>query len=336
MALLDCEGFSFSTTIADYLTYNILPVGSTSNTNIYTGGPLGDNYLDTINSSVNYKKQIASPITTFYCGVRAQNVMSLMVDDISNTNQLSAQVSLANNTISVYRNGTLLQSVFIGYLASSWFYLELGGVIASGTGGSVIVRLNGATIINLTGQNTAGGGANNISRYGVQSGAISGHFQTSHWYLCDGTGPAPWNTFLGDIRVQPMNPTSNDVVQFTANGLASQYLNAAKNPPVPATDYNSDANVGDQDTFNCNAITGVTTQTVLGLSVKALAAKSDSGLKSAQTVLKSGGTTDLGTSTALSTGGIFLTKMYPTDPNTSAAWTLANANAAKPGYKVSA
>ena len=110
---------------------------------------------------------------------------------------------------------------------------------------------------------------------------------------------------------------------------------AASIPPSPGAIFNSDATVGDQDTFNC-APMATNLSTVYGVHVKALGLKSDAGARSLQTVLKSGATTALGASTALSTSAGQLKTMYQTDPNTSAQWTQANVNAAKPGYKVSA
>jgi len=347
MALLDFEGFSFSTSNTDYITYGAVSGGSsTSAFGVNTGGPFGDNYIYSCLNASYVSKTLPSPVTTFFCGARISaynaNTIVLRVWDLNHTEQLGAYFTIANTTLSIYRgstSGTLLGSVYLPNLsANSWFYMELGGVIASGTGGSATVRINGTTVLSVTGVNTAGGGNNNVMTYAASSNVGITGIYTTHWYLCDGSGPAPWNTFLGDIRVQPLAPTSNDSVQFTANGLASNYLNAAKVPPVPATDYNSDTGtVGHQDTFNLSSVTGVTTQTVLGVSIKVLANKSDTGGRAMATVFKSGATTDVGVSTSLGIGASLLPpKLYPTDPNTSAAWTLAATNAIKPGYKVSA
>lgn len=337
MALRDTEGFGLSTNAADYLTYGLFYTGFNS---IGTNGPLGDNYATVFQGQSPYK-QLASAYTTFFFGARMNNNLASPVglgfNDVNGVNQIQVNLNVSSNgSVEALRNGTLLGSSAVGVVPiDNWYYVEVGAVIAAGTGGSVTVKINGVQVLALTGINTAGGGNNNVQRYGVVHSQFDDLLPyTMHWYFCDNTGPAPWNTFLGDTRIQTINPTSNANVQFTPEGQASNYENVSLVPPVPGTDFNQSGTVGAQDTFNVGSMDATLT-TVFGVKQVVLAAKSDAGSRSLETVLQSGTTTATGTSTTLGTGAQVQVTMYETDPNTNAQWTQSGVNAAKPGYNVS-
>jgi len=335
MSLLASEGFGWSTTAADYAAYGSFVTGPAS---ISTGGPLGDNFAGLGSGTMLWSVPTTS--ATFFFGWRFNN-NGLVADTITidfkdgSGVQMRLQYVCSTGAVSLAR-GTATN---IGSLAGSgipttgFCYLEAGSFI-SATVGTFFLRLNGVTIWSLTGLNNKGSATSTITQVSMTTNTGT-QVSFAHLYLCDDTGSGPWNTFLGDVRVQTLIPTSNDAVNFTPNGLANNWQNAAKIPPVPATDFNSDSTVGDQDTFNCGTISASTT-TVFGVCVKDILLKSDAGARSGETILKSGATQVAGASTALSTSGQQLRTMYQTDPNTSAQWTVANVNAAKPGYAVSA
>ena len=351
MALLDSEGFGWSTAIADFDSYGALNFYTGDDTSIVTNGPLGDNWLKVGSVSGitgTAGRYLPSSYTTLFCGMRVNNLGSytsgipaFALIDSSGGTQLTVLINWNGNAVSLYRGsssgGTLLgTSASNVFPTNGWFYLELGAVIATGTSGSATVRINNGAVLSLTGIDTqATGNANAARVYWGFPGGGSNDVGIAHFYMCDNTGSAPWNTFLGDTRVQTLLPTSNATVQFTPNGLGSNYQNAANVPPVPATDYNSDSTVGDQDTFNiANAATDTTA--VWGVHHKGLYLKSDSGSRFMESVLVSGSTTSLGTSTALGTSAQQVRTMFQTDPHTSAQWTVAAVSACKPGYRVSA
>ena len=347
MTLVDSEGFGSSTNFSDYIAYSgwaQFKVGSSGPT-ISAGGALGDNYM-VAGGSCAARRMFPTTYGTFFFGCRiacdATSSCYIYFDD-SAGNELFHVVIGSTGTLSVFRGATQLGSttpagtVPVGSPSTlTWCYLEVGAVI-SASAGAVTVHVNGATVTTITAVNNTNSGLTAMQF--VTFGDVSGNTRmpdgVAHIYLCDNTGSAPQNTYLGDVRVQTLLPTSNDSVQFTANGLATNWQNAAKVPPVPGTDYNSDANVNDQDTFNCGPMaSGLTT--VYGVHVKTIAQKSDAGARSLATVMKSGATTTAGTSTALSTSSAQIKTIYQTDPNTSAQWTSTAVNVAKPGYKVSA
>jgi hypothetical protein len=72
---------------------------------------------------------------------------------------------------------------------------------------------------------------------------------------------------------------------------------------------------------------------VLG-EVLALAQNSDTGTGSLGLTVKSGATTNEGTAQNLATGAQYVRQLYELDPNTSAAWTVANVSALEAGVTV--
>jgi hypothetical protein len=353
--LIDSEGFGLSTNLADYISYGAWASRGTGvvagRQQISTGGPLGDNVLDLLtgyfSESADYERVLPSVVSSFFFGCRscfgpnAGGSGGYYFLDAADVVQFTVLFD-SSSAISVYRGDAINGGVLLGSVpaafslgGSTYNYYEVGAVVATGIGGSVIVRKDGAAILTISAANTQGSSTAGVGRLRIFCQANAFAHKATHMYFSDATGAAPWNTFLGDVRVQTVLPVSNDAVQFTPNGLTSNHANAANVPPVPATDFNADSTVGDQDTFNCAAI-GAGLTTVFAVNVKGVFQKSGAGLRSIQTVLKSGATTGAGASTAIGTSAEQINTMYQTDPNTSAAWTLTNANAAKPGYKISA
>ncbi len=167
--------------------------------------------------------------------------------------QLSATIDTSDNSLVVHLGDgpELGRTPRNSCSPNGWAYLEIVATIAANNGGNLTVRINGNTqlvLSNITTQNS-NASTNQVTEYQFTSGG--GYCGVAHICLCDPTGPAPWNTFLDDVRVQTLLPTANDAVQFIPNGNSANWQNAAAVPPNPGADFNSDATVGDQDTFAC-------------------------------------------------------------------------------------
>ena len=91
-------------------------------------------------------------------------------------------------------------------------------------------------------------------------------------------------------------------------------------PQDGITSYVYDSTVGHADFYNI-AARGASVTSVLAVTTRGFAAKSDAGTRNAAVQLKSGATTVQTTSTALTTAFINIWRTDVTDPNTSAAWT---------------
>jgi hypothetical protein len=80
----------------------------------------------------------------------------------------------------------------------------------------------------------------------------------------------------------------------------------------------------------------VTPVTIHAVAIKGNTAKSDTGAKTMSLRMKSGATTSSGSVSSIAPGTSYTwaVSFFPTDPNTSAAWTLANLAAATAGFRV--
>ena len=205
-----------------------------------------------------------------------------------------------------------------------WNYWELSAVIASGTGGSVTLKINGQTILSVTGVNTSNSG--NAYCNGVQfSYNSSGQYlNMDDLYICDASGSSPTNTFLGDVRVYGSTPSANGgSTQWAPNGAGSNYECVDSIPPN-ASDYVSSSTPGQTDLYEFPTI--AVADTILGVQVSYFASKTDSGTRTIQSQVKSGTATADGTENNLSATMAYYSDIFYEDPNTSAAWTLSAVN----------
>lgn len=344
MALIDMESFAFSTSWQDFLTYNRF-TGTTNGTSIVTvGGPLGDPYLSTAAAtSISQNRLLSASFGTFFFGARVQAATvgtvqtGITFSDATAGANFNVSLNSSSGALVVARGGfggtTIGTSPVGSFPLNSFFYLEIGTTIST-TVGTVTLRVNGATVLTLTGvnnQNTAVASINQV-RFNGNSGNV---LNATHYYFCDSTGSSPTNTFLGDIRVIGIFPASNAAVQFTPNGLGANWQNAAKVPPVPLTDFNSDSTIGDTDLFNVTAVPASTT-TVLGVQLSTLAYKSTAGNRSLASEISSSGTIANGATIGLSITPLEQKDLFPLDPNGNIAWSPTSLGSLEIGYKVAA
>ena len=255
--------------------------------------------------------------------------LSLMLDD---NGRLALRFGNAFNPPTLGTGTTV-----IAY--NTWNYVELSATI-NNTTGSYEVRLNGVTEMSATGidtQSTANASADRVyvgqvsGLFGM-SGFITGAFDDV--YICDGQGSAPWNTFLGDVRIQALMPTADgDLSQLTPSTGTAHYALVDEVPPNDDTDYVSSANAGDTDLFQLGDVAAVS-GSILGLQVLAYARKDDAGTRTLAPVLKTGGVEHDGTAVGLGTSYTYLRQLWETNPGTGLPWTIADVNALQAGVKV--
>lgn len=366
MATQTSESFAWSANIADYGSYGML-ANDLGGSSIGAGGPLGDPYgiFDRTGGNPTYAvaRLLPAQIGTFFCGFRyfPQTSNPLQAVDFADTGPVSEGYltgytqffivfDTATGTVRAYRGspgGSPNAMVLLGasgpgvFPLANWFFAEIGGVI-SATVGSIAVRVNGATVLSLTGIDTYGSsgqvGASPtigaINWCGASTTANNGpDCFVQHLYVNDNTGAAPNSGFLGDVRVQYVSPTANGVVAFTPVGKLANWENAGTIPPVPATDYNSDSTLDAQDTFAmAPPAAGLTT--IYAVVVKGLYSVSSAGDRDMANIIVSSGTTGIGANVALGTSPAMTETAFDTDPATGVAWTVGGVQAATPGYRI--
>lgn len=241
-----------------------------------------------------------------------------------------------DGTVSVTRNGTVLGAPSVATIPlSTYVYLEWRVTIHNSTG-STEVRLNGTSILALTAQdtqNTANATANMLRLGSIGTADHIGTQNLDDVYICDGTGAAPHNTFLGDCRVDTLLPTADGTAQQWTPSTPGTHYTLVDEAAPNTTDYVSSSTVGQRDTYGMQDLTAAT-GTIYGVQLSLAALKSDAGARSIKPLVLSGASEALATATALSTSQTYTRHVQVTDPATAAAWTEAGVNAAQAGAEV--
>jgi hypothetical protein len=316
-----------------------------------SGGRRGGGALQAGSSSGHYLQKALTPGASWVVGfslkfttlpVAITGIVALF--DVT-TLQCDLRVN-TDGTLSVTRNGTALTNGTSTYVLSpnTEYFIEWKVTIANSIGaGTCVVRVNGAVVITVATsqdtQNTANASASML-RFGYASNSTWGS-GTTNWddfYLCDQSGSAPTNDFLGDCRVDAIFPNGNgNYSQFAGSdgNSVDNYLLVDETTPN-TTDYNDGDTVGDRDSYAFGNLAALTSQTVYAVQVNAAIVKDDAGAKSASTFARSGSTNTDGASAVLGTSQVYISQIYEADPNGGGAWTETSVNAAEFGVRVTA
>lgn len=229
--------------------------------------------------------------------------------------------------------GTILATSTATYAGGSWVYVE-AMVVVNATTGRVKLNIDGATVIDFTG-NTKNGGTNDSADaigIGTQAdfGTSGAKMYYDDLYLLNGSGSAN-NTFLGRRTVIACKPTGAGSSTQWASATGPNWDNVNDVPPVDAT-YNYDGTSGHRDTYALNDLP--TGGTVDGIQVVTRMSMSGSGAVSAKAAVKSGAVVAYGATRVLGATATQYHDVWETDPNTGAAWTADGVNALEAGAEV--
>jgi hypothetical protein len=225
--------------------------------------------------------------------------------------------------------------------AGSFVYIEWKTTIHN-TAGTTEVRLNGAPVLSLGTLDTQNTGTTQYTA--VMIGNVEtianqvASSKTVDWddlYVCDGTGSAPLNTFLGDVRVDVRSPTAAGATTGWTPSAGANYQTVDDAAPDDDTTYTTATTVGLTDTFVYQDAP-VAGATIFGLQHVLSAKKMDAGTCSLAPVTRIG-TTDypLAAQNPSTTYAYYLA-IQSTNPATSATWVDTEFNAAEFGYKKTA
>lgn len=249
---------------------------------------------------------------------------------------VTPELTLINDTgtVKLYRgssSGTLLATAAGNYTTGVWRHYEVKATVAD-AGGTVEVRIDGVVALTFTGdtrQSTTGtAGVDRIVFWGSSS-------SLGAWddiYILDTSGSVA-NDFLGDVRVNTLAPTSDAAVQFTRSTGASNYLCVDETKMNSDTDYVESATVGHIDRYGYTDL-AASVATVYAVQPTTWCRKTDATARTMRNKVVSGATTSNGSSFTLTTTYQAMATPLTLDPNTSAQWTVSNANAATAGFEV--
>jgi hypothetical protein len=224
-------------------------------------------------------------------------------------------------------NGTIIATSTLTITANAWHYLE-ARIVVSDASGEVIVRVDGAEYINATGLDTKNGGtATTVSTIGF------GQFGSCVYddlYVCDGTGAAPYNTFLGDKVIRRATPDGAGASTGFTPSAGSNYQCVDEDPWTTA-DYVAAAAAA-TDLYSHSDVSGFSS--VDATQVITYSLKTDAGARTLRTVTRSAvGTSAESADLALPTSvAVVQGPIRQTDPD-GAAWTQSLVNSAQYGVK---
>lgn len=256
----------------------------------------------------------------------------------------TSQVSLRLNSdlrLSVVRGtvaGTVLGTTSGSISAGSYTYIEWK-VKVDASVGTVDLRVNGASVLSLTSQNTRNTAntswnsfaLGNYDSVGSSSTTVNGRsIDYDDVYILDGSGAAPWNTFLGDVRVDARKPTGAGTTTGWTPLSSTNWSNVDDAAPDDDTTYNSTSTLNAIDTFVVEDAP-VAGATIYGIQHCLSMKKSDAGTCTVAPVIRHSGTNNSGTSispgTSYAYGLQIATEIAP-----GVAITESNFNAAEFGY----
>ena len=263
----------------------------------------------------------------------------MLLGDGGSTTHLTVNYS-ATGALQLRRgegSGTVLATSTQRVLDSVWHYLEIEATIAD-AGGIAKVRLNGVEVINFTGDTRNGGTSTNIDGLGCGRGTGAGaSISLDDVYVCDDSGSAPYNTYLGDVTIPFRLANGNGVLsQWVGSdgNSTDNYLLVDETAPN-TTDYVASDVPGDRDLVTVQDMTS-TTGSVLAAQTVVYGAKSDAGAANVKMIQRA----STGTVVADAVGQP-LSTTYATyggeirvlDPD-STAWTHAKINSLEVGVEV--
>jgi hypothetical protein len=334
MALIFMDGFDWTDTVADF------PTKWDNGDCSIASGRFGSGAQFT-NRSNNLDKSGLTAHATWIFGFAAQRPGThyLPVILFDGTPSGTAQVSLllhTDGTVQVCQGnaGTALGTSGVVIPATGFAFVEWKVTI--GNSGSYEVRVNDVNILSGSGDTQQSSNASAASfRFGQNGSSSSASFIFDDLYVCDGSGSAPANDFLGDCKVETIMPSGNgNSSQFDGSdgNQTDNYLLVDETDPDDDTTYVESADVGDKDTYAYgNLATGA--GTVYGINIQPRFRKTDAGTRSIVTVARhSGSEVDSSAFTATTTYAQAV-DIRETKPG-GGAWSISDINGAEFGVKV--
>ncbi|MEE9367051.1 MAG: hypothetical protein V3W44_10215 [Dehalococcoidales bacterium] len=271
-------------------------------------------------------------------GQSDQAIFILFLTDIPTASHIEIRGETDGN-ISVTRSGTQLGITTDNPLTFDDFQFIEARVFIDNSAGSVEVRLNGSTILNLTSVDTRNGSSTEVSFIGFSGHTGGTGVAIDDVYVLNESGDAPQNTFLGDIRIDTIKPS--------ADGGLSQLPTLF--PITPTTSFDKvDEEFTDDDTtyIESTAVNQVSTfayedapavvggATVLAVQVATRIRKTEIGPRNMTSLQRFSAANTVFQSHGVPTENTTFLSVHPTNPRTGSAWGETEIDALEVGLEV--
>lgn len=288
----------------------------------------------------SYRKELGGTSRTWIAGAAIKcTSMSYKVLLYEFLDQSTQQVGIrfddVGHLVAQRGDGTVLgTSSWYGSI-NVWYYVE-AKVYVDNSAGSVEVKVNGTTVLTVTGADTQQSANNYCTAFGLSywTGLGTPDLYMDDVYVCDSLG-ATNNDFLGDVRVETLMPSGAGNSAAWTPSTGSNYACVDETTANGDTDYVSSSTVDQTDTYAMgNLVT--TSGTIKAVQYVLEARKANAGSRSVAAVARIGSTDYAGTGQQVLDLYRFLTEVKETSPATSSAWGIAEVNGMEYGQKVSA
>jgi hypothetical protein len=229
-------------------------------------------------------------------------------------------------TLTATGPGGLLGTTSSAISAATFYHIQVK-VVVHDTTGSVEIKFNETTVLNVTGVDTRNGATTNVDRVALNCGNNAGQtFRFDDFIISD--------DFPGDQHVKYLAANANgNYSQWDRLSGSNNYEMVDEASPDDDTTYVSTAVLNEIDSYGLTDLS--TGETILAIQSVLRAKKSDAGTRSISPLWRIGGTDYVGTQVDPSDSSYnYFFQIYNTSPATAAAWTLSEFNAAEFGPKV--
>ena len=328
MTILWQDGFDLYGTSSDFLmSYaGVIPT-LTAGSGRFGGGSFGD---------LSYSNYIVRTLPTTQTEVwtsfafkpdtsRVLGDYQLCVFGVSGTtNEVWITLEPGTGTFKAFLNGSTLIASGSSQVVSGWHWIDIRVKHAT-SGGEVEVWLDNTRVFLATGVVTAS--TSSPLNYITLGGGAYGWFDD--WFITDTTTGR-----LGDTRIETVSVNSDAGPNNGTPSAGTSHFAVVDAANFTTATYLTLADTTGQEELFGHAALSQTPSTVFAVRVIVAGQKSDAGSFAIKPLVVSSGVEADGASQQLLTSYAVQSSIFQTDPNTSAPWTYAAANAAKVGFKV--
>ncbi len=201
---------------------------------------------------------------------------------------------------------------------NTWFQVAVKIIV--GTSGHGTVQLNGGAEIASTLGNF---GTTNIGRVAFWQNGLGQTTFVDDVVILDGSGSAPLNDFLGDVRVETLYPLADGThTDWTPKTGTDHHAMVDEALIDGDGSYVYDATPGDKDSYILETFIG----SIYGAQLNVGARKGDASVRQIAPLVRQAGTDHAGTTYTLSSDYVFYSWLLDNDP-TGSPWLAATINA---------
>jgi hypothetical protein len=291
------------------------------------------------------QKDLPTPVSTLVAGFGYHPISDViteiaLVGDDGNPH-VTFSLDQNDGSIKVYRgtnSGTLLASSSAAVISSAvWQHIEVKAFIDN-VNGFAEAKVDGVSVVSITTVDTQQASSALILDYRVEADVAnsSRHAYLTDLYILDTAGDAPYNDFLGDVKVSVLRPEADGgSSNFTPIGTGDNWEEVDDVLMDSDTTRVQSGTINARDEYDVESFAsiGLTVGTIYGVQVCNACKKTDAGTIGYKDNLTVG-------STVYQSGEVFApagsykitTDVHQINPDTSTAWTESTAEAALPGF----